>query len=87
MTEANIEQKVTEQELEWTRPVGETFDNHIESVHYYTFPDTTVTVCCLKLRNGDVVVGDSTTTSQDIFDEDVGKEVAYNEAKKKMSKL
>ena len=51
---------------------------------YYVFPGTTVTVCCLTLRNGYNVIGESASVSLENFHEDIGKKVAYIKARDKI---
>jgi Phage protein (N4 Gp49/phage Sf6 gene 66) family len=61
---------------------------HIEEqiVHsqYFQFPGTTVTVCCLTLRNGYNTVGESACVDPKNFDADVGRKIAYENAKQKI---
>ena len=51
---------------------------------YYVFPGTTVTICCLTLRNGYNVIGESASVSLENFHEDIGKKVAYIKARDKI---
>lgn len=43
---------------------------------YYVFPGTTMTVCCLTLKNGFSVVGESACINPDDFDEAIGRGIA-----------
>lgn len=60
----------------------------IESVivgeDYYVFPNTTLTVCCLVLKNGFTVTGESATVSPDNFNEEIGRRVAKQRAVNKI---
>lgn len=56
----------------------------IDMEQYYVFPGTTVTVCCLVLRNGFGVVGKSACASPEIFSEELGQKFARADAKNKM---
>jgi hypothetical protein len=51
---------------------------------YYQFPGTTVTVCALTCRNGYVVVGQSSSISLENFDGNIGREVAFKDARSKL---
>ena len=59
-------------------------DAKIVCEDYYRFPDTTVTVCCLKLLNGFTVVGDSACASPENFDPAIGKRIAFANAREKI---
>lgn len=47
---------------------------------YHVFPDTTLTVCCLRLKNGFAVVGASACVSPANFDARLGEEMAKEDA-------
>jgi hypothetical protein len=51
---------------------------------YYVFPETTLTVCCLTLRNGFNVIGESASVSLENFDAEIGKRVARATAVQKI---
>jgi hypothetical protein len=51
---------------------------------YHVFPGTTMTVCALKLRNGFVVVGESTAASPENFDEAIGRRIARENARNRI---
>lgn len=48
--------------------------------YYYRIPDSTVTICALNLKNGFVVVGDSACIDPSKFDEEIGRQVAFDDA-------
>lgn len=56
-------------------------DNAIVGDAYYVFPGTTMTVCCLTLRNGFCVVGLSAAASPENFDEALGRTIAFRNAR------
>jgi len=47
---------------------------------YHVFPGTTLTVCCLTLKNGTHVTGESATVMPSNFDEKKGKEISKRRA-------
>lgn len=53
---------------------------HLESLvvgeQYHVFPGTTMTVCCLTLKSGFAVTGESACINPDDFDEAIGREIA-----------
>lgn len=50
------------------------------SADYHVFPGTTVTVCCIKLRNGFNAVGQSACVDPALFDAGIGRDIAYKNA-------
>jgi hypothetical protein len=56
----------------------------ITSAAYYVFPGTTLTVCCLTLKNGFNVIGESAAASPENFKEEIGKQIAYENARNKI---
>lgn len=56
----------------------------IQSEAYYVFKGTTVTVCCLTLKNGFKVVGESYCVSPENFDKPMGQHIARENAKQKI---
>lgn len=51
---------------------------------FYVFPETTLTICCLTLRNGFNVVGESAAASPENFNEEVGRNIARDKAREKI---
>lgn len=58
-----------------------------KEAYFHRFPDTTVTVCCLHLHNGFTVIGKSACANPDNFDAELGKELAFDDAKQKVYTL
>lgn len=54
---------------------------------FHVFPGTTLTVCCLKLRNGYTVTGESAAASPSNFDADLGRKIARDNARNKIWSL
>ena len=76
MSEEAIEQEIQEKGLNAPRLTPEDIDSAILAEQYHVFPGTTMTVCCLVLRNGYCVVGHSAAASHENFDEGIGKRIA-----------
>lgn len=51
---------------------------------FYVFPGTTMTVCCLALRNGFNVIGESAAASPENFNEEIGRRIAKDNARNKI---
>lgn len=79
--EQAIEDEIREKGLVAHRLSPEAIDACIASEQYHVFPGTTVTVCCLTLRNGFSVVGESACVSKANFDEELGRKVARGKAR------
>jgi hypothetical protein len=56
----------------------------IVSEAYHVFPNTCLTVCCLTLRNGFNVIGESACVSPENFNAEVGEKIAYANAVQKI---
>lgn len=59
-------------------------DNLIAKADFHVFPDTTVTACCLTLKNGYNVVGTSACVDPANFDEVLGRVLARKDAAQKI---
>jgi hypothetical protein len=54
--------------------------SQVVGVAYHRFPGTTVTVCCITLRNGYNTIGHSACVSPENFDAAIGEQIAYKNA-------
>ena len=59
-------------------------DDAIVSDQYHVFPGTSLTVCCLTLRNGYQVTGESAAASPSNFDAELGRKIARDNARNKI---
>lgn len=84
MNEEDIERAIQESGATALRVTPDMVDKLIVSEQYYVFPDTTLTVCCLTLRNGYCVTGESAAASAANFNEEIGRKVARIEARDKI---
>jgi len=82
--EREIEQEIQAKGLNAPRLTPDDIDAAIKGEQYHLFPGTTVTVCCLELRNGYQVIGQSAAASPENFDEDLGQRVARADAREKI---
>ena len=57
MNDQAIEQEILDKQLTSPRLSPEHIDDMIIAGSYHVFPGTTVTVCCLTLRDGTKLVG------------------------------
>ena len=82
--EQAVENEINEKGLDAPRITPDHIDSVIEGEGYHIFPNTTVTVCCLTLKNGFTVVGESACASPENFDEELGRKIARDNARNKI---
>ena len=58
----------------------DTVESKIESTTYHRFPKTQLTIAILKLKSGFVVTGESNCVDPQDFNEQVGRDLAYDNA-------
>lgn len=85
--EARIEQQLKQQGADAPRLNPKHIDQTIVDEAYYIFPNTTVTVCCLTLRNGFKVIGKSAAANTANFNEEIGRKVARANAREQIWEL
>lgn len=82
-----IENEIQSKGLTAPRVTPDMIDDAIDdiaAVQYHQFPGTTVTVCCIPLKNGFTVVGESACASPENFDQELGRKIAFDNAKQKI---
>jgi hypothetical protein len=82
--EQAIEAEIRDKGLSAPRLSPEQIDAVITGEDYHVFPGTTVTVCCLRLKNGFAVIGESAAVSLENFDAEIGKKIARGNARDKI---
>lgn len=84
MNEQAVEQEIQDKGLTAPRLTPAIIDGLIVSEHYHIFEGTTTTVCCLVLQNGYTVVGKSACVSLANFDEQIGRDIARENARREI---
>jgi len=87
MIEQSIEQEIQDKGLNAPRLNPEAINSTINKAQYHVFNGTTTTVCCLTLSNGFTVTGSSSCASPENFSEEIGRKIAYAEARDKIWQL
>lgn len=87
MNEQDLELEIKQKGLDAPRLTPALIDAAIVGEDYHVFPNTTLTVCCLTLRNGFTVTGESAAASPENFDREIGKKVARDNARNKIWQL
>ena len=82
--EQAVEKEINDKGLNAPRLKPDDIDNEIIDEKYHVFEGTTLTVCCLVLRNGYTVTGESAAVSEDNFDEAIGRKIARENARNKI---
>lgn len=82
--ETAIEQEIQEKNLNAPRLKPEDIDAAIADTKFHVFEGTTLTVCCLTLRNGFTVTGESAAASPENFDREIGEKIAKENARQKI---
>lgn len=85
--ERAIEDEIISKGLNAPRLTPDDIDAVIAGEDFHIFPGTTLTVCCLKLRNGFTVTGESAAVSLDNFDVEIGRRIARDNAREKIWRL
>jgi hypothetical protein len=84
MSEQDIEKQINDKDLNAPRLTPEFIDSIPSTGSYYVFPGTQLTVCCLTLKNGFTVTGESACASPENFDEEIGRKIAHENARDKI---
>lgn len=82
--EAAIEQEIQSKGLSAPRLTPDLISAQIKDVDYHVFPGTTLTVCAMTLQNGFIVTGESAAASPENFDAEIGRKIAYDNARNKI---
>jgi len=82
--ENEIETEIQDKGLTAARITPKMLDAEIVDEDYHVFPRTQLTVCCLTLKNGFTVTGESACASPENFDAEIGRKVAHSNAREKL---
>lgn len=84
MNENAIENEIQAKGLNAPRLTPDDIEAAIASEQYHVFAGTTLTVCCLTLKNGYTVTGESAAASPENFDAEIGGKIARQNAREKI---
>lgn len=87
MSEQEIENEIQEKGLNAPRITPGIIDSKIAIVDYHVFDGSQLTVCCMTLQNGFTVTGESACASPENFDIEIGRKIAFNNARDKIWQL
>ena len=82
--EKAIEAEIQAKGLNAPRLSPEKIDAVIAGEDYHVFPGSCLTVCCLTLKNGFTVTGESACASPENFNAEIGQTIARSNAREKL---
>ncbi|MBN9059154.1 MAG: hypothetical protein J0H21_08150 [Rhizobiales bacterium] len=83
-SEAEIEAEIIAKGRTAPRITPDHIDAQIVTEAFHVFPNTTLTVCALMLKNGFIVTGESASASPENFDRELGERIARDNARNKI---
>lgn len=84
MSEQKIEKEIQEKGLNAPRLTPDLIDSIVADKAFHVFGDTCLIVCCLTLKNGFTVTGESACASPDNFNKEIGEKIAFEQARNKI---
>lgn len=87
INEKQIEDRIQRKGLVAPRLTPSDIDEKIISKTFTILPSGKVMVCELTLKNGFSIRGEAATVSKENFDEEIGREISYNQARDKIWQL
>jgi hypothetical protein len=83
-SEKELEKEIQDKGLNAPRLTPQLIDDAVIDADYYVFPKTQLTVCCLTLKNGFTVTGESACASPENFNKEIGEKIAFDNARNKI---
>lgn len=84
MNENELESEIKQKGLNAPRVTPELIDSKIESVEFHVFKSTCLTVCCMRLKNGFTITGESACASPENFNAEIGERISMGNARNKI---
>ena len=82
--EQKLETELKAKGLTAPRITPDMLDDEIVSCQYHVFDGSCLTVCCLTLKNGFTVTGESACASPENFNVEIGQKIARENARNKI---
>lgn len=82
--EAAIEAEIQDKGLTAKRITPDMLDAEIVSEQFHVFEGSCLTVCCLTLKNGFTVTGESACASPENFNAEIGQKISKANARDKI---
>lgn len=87
MNEKQVEEKIQEKGLNAPRLTPPDIDGKIKNITYTNLPSGKCVICEITLENGFTVRGESACVSPKNFDQEIGNDIAYKNARDKIWQL
>ena len=84
MNEQDLEKEIQDKGLNAPRLTPSSIDSAIASKAFHVFGETCLTVCCLTLKNGFTVTGESACASPENYNSEIGQKIAFENARDKV---
>lgn len=84
MSKQEIEKEIQEKGLTAPRLTPTQIEETIKKAEFHVFEGSCLTVCCLTLRNGFTVTGESACASPENFNQEIGEKIALDNARNKI---
>jgi len=84
MFENELEKEIQDKGLIAPHLTPELIDAAIASEAYHVFEGSQLTVCCLTLKNGFTVTGESACVSPENFNIEIGRKISHDNARNKI---
>ena len=84
MDDKEIEKAIQAKGLNAPRLTPDMIHAKILKSEFHVFENSCLTVCCLTLQNGFTVTGESACVSLENFDAEIGRRIAFDQAKNKI---
>ena len=84
MSEQEIETAIKAKGLVAPRLTPEIIDGMVREAEYHVFVGSCLTVCCMTLKNGFTVTGESACAHPENFNAEIGERIAYQNARNKI---
>ena len=84
MDENELEEQLQSKGKTSPRITPQHIDDQISECLFHRFPNTTLIVCALVLKNGFTVIGESACASPENFDQEIGEKLAFEKARNKI---
>ena len=84
MEDQTTEKMIQDKGLNAPRLTPSLIDEAITKVEYHVFGGTQLTVCCMTLKNGFTVTGESACASPENFNQEIGEKIAFDMARNKI---
>lgn len=84
MNQNELEKEIEDKNLNAPRVTPQRLDEVIVGEEYHVFDKSQLTICCLTLKNGFNVSGESACASPENFNAEIGRKIAKENAKNKI---